>query len=171
MDDGIKGCLERECREKEITFNKLVHQVLTRHVRWYSMADKMDMITMPKSTYKAYTSKISDDEIKEIAKTAGQETFKNYILLNTGEFRIKSLLETLDLWLTINHISFEHIIINNDGHQYVIQHSMGKKFSILLNETVSGLVEELDCKLTNMNMTEENLTFVIDKNSLYSINS
>jgi len=48
---------------------------------------------------------------------------------------------------------------------------MGKKFSILLNETVSGLVEELDCKLTNMNMTEENLTFVIDKNSLYSINS
>jgi len=163
IDGEIKKRLEKECEEKGIAFNKLLCQVLTRHVRWYTMAEKMDMITMPKTAYVAYTNEISDDKIKKIAKTAGIEMFKSYTLLNTGEFTTKSFLETLDLWLTINHISFEHTITNNDGHQFVIRHNLGAKFSILLNQMVNDLVEELDRKYTKMNSTDENLTFVIEK--------
>ena len=159
----IKNRLEKECEEKGVAFNKLLCQVLTRHVRWYTMAEKMDMISMPKTAYKAYTNEIPDDKIKKIAKTVGRESFKNYTLLNAGEFTTKSFLATLDLWLTINSISFEHTITNNDGHQFVIQHDLGPKFSILLNEIVNDLVEELDRKYTNMNSTDENLTFVIEK--------
>ena len=163
INEEIKVRLEKECEEKGIAFNKLLCQVLTRHVRWYTMAEKMDMISMPKTTYKAYSNEITDDKIKKIAKTVGKESFKNYTLLNTGEFTTKSFLETLDLWLTINHISFEHTITNNDGHQFVIRHDLGTKFSLLLNEVVNGLVEELDRKYTNLNSTDVNLTFVIDK--------
>ncbi len=118
---------------------------------------------MPKTVYKAYTSKISDEGIEEIARTADREVFKNYTLLNTGEFTTKSFLETLDLWLTINHISYEHTITNNDGHQFVVRHNLGAKFSILLNHIVNDLAGELDRKYTNMNSTDENLTFVIEK--------
>ncbi len=163
IDGEVKKRLEKECEEKGIAFNKLLCQVLTRHVRWYTMAEKMDMITMPKTAYLAYTDEISDDKIKKIAKTAGKEGFKSYTLLNTGEFTTKSFLETLDLWLTINHISFEHTITNNDGHQFVVRHNLGAKFSILLNEMVNDLVEELDRKYITMNSTDENLTFVIEK--------
>jgi len=105
----------------------------------------------------------TDDKIKKIAKTTGRESFRNYTLLNTGEFTTKSFLETLDLWLTINRISFEHTITNNDGHQFVVRHDLGEKFSILLNEIVNELVEELDRKYTNLNSTDGNLTFVIDR--------
>jgi len=163
IDEELKKRLEKECEEKGIAFNKLLNQVLTRHVRWYTMAEKMDMITMPKSAYIAYTNEITEDNIKKIAKTAGKEGFKSYTLLNTGEFTTKSFLATLDLWLTINHISFEHTITNNDGHQFVIRHNLGVKFSILLDQMVNDLVEELDRKYTKMNSTEENLTFVIEK--------
>ena len=163
ISDEIKRSLEKESDEKGIAFNKLLGQVLTRHVRWDAMAEKMDMITMPKIAYKAYTIEIPDDKIKKIAKTIGKETFKNYTLLSTGEFTTKSFLETLDLWLTINHISFEHTITNNDGHQFVIRHNLGAKFSILLDQMVNDLVEELDRRYTNMNSTEENVTFVIEK--------
>ena len=161
INDKIKKSLEGECEEKGIAFNKLLCQVLTRHVRWYTMAEKMDMITMPKTAYKAYTDEIPDDKIKKIARTSGKESFRNYTLLNTSEFTTKSFLETLDLWLTINHISFEHDITNNDAHEFVIRHDLGEKFSILLNEIVNDLVEELDRKYTNLNSTDENLTFVI----------
>ncbi len=117
---------------------------------------------MPKTVYKSYTTKISDEDIEEIARTVEREGLKNYTLLNTGEFTTKSFLETLDLWLTINHISYEHTITNNDSHQFVLQHNLGTKFSILLNHIVNDLVEELDRKYTNMNSTDENLTFVIE---------
>jgi len=163
IDEEVKKRLEKECEEKGIAFNKLLCQILTRHVRWYTMAEKMDMITMPKTTYKAYTDEIPDDKIRKIAKTAGKESFKSYTLLNTGEFTTKSFLETLDLWLTINHISFEHTITNNDGHQFVVRHDLGAKFSILLDQMVNDLVEELDRKYTKINSTAENLTFVIEK--------
>ena len=163
IDGEIKVRLEKECEEKGIALNKLLCQVLTRHVRWYTMAEKMDMISMPKTTYKAHTDEIPEDKIKKIAKTTGKEAFKNYTLLNTGEFTTKSFLETIDLWLTINRISFEHTITNNDGHQFVVRHDLGEKFSILLNEIVNELVEELDRKYTNINSTDGNLTFVIER--------
>jgi len=163
IDTVLKNELQKECGKKSINFSTLVNQILVRHVRWDNMAEKMDMITMPKTVYKAYTSKISDEDIKEVARTAEREGLKNYTLLNTGEFTIKSFLETLDLWLTINHISYEHAITNNDGHQFVVRHNLGIKFSTLLNHIVNDLVEELDRKYTNMNSTDENLTFVIEK--------
>jgi len=68
MNGEIKVRLEKESKEKGIAFNKLLCQVLTRHVRWYTMAEKMDMITMPKTAYKAYTDEIPDDKIRKIAK-------------------------------------------------------------------------------------------------------
>jgi len=162
MDIALKNELQNECEKKGINFSTLVNQILARHVKWDSMAEKMDMITMPKTTYKAYTSKISDEDIETIARTADREGFKNYTLLNTGEFTAKSFLETLDLWLTINHIAYEHTIRNNDDHQFVVRHNLGAKFSILLNHIVNDLVEELNCKYTNMHSTDENLTFVIE---------
>ena len=163
INEEIKKSLEGECEEKGITFNKLLCQVLTRHVRWYAMAEKVDMITMPKTAYKAYTNEISVDKIKKIAKTTGKEAFKNFTLLNSREFTTKSFLDTLDLWLTINHISFEHTITNNGNHQFVVCHDLGVKFSILLNEIVSELVEDLDRNYTSLHSTDENLTFVIEK--------
>jgi len=163
IDTALKNELQNECEKKSINFSTLVNQILTRHVKWDGMAEKMDMITMPKTAYKAYTSKISDEGIKEIARTHGREGFKNYTLLSTGEFTTKSFLETLDLWLTINHISYEHTITNNDGHQFVVRHNLGIKFSTLLNHIMNDLVEELDRKYTNLNSTDENLTFVIEK--------
>ena len=163
IDTVLKNKLQNECEKKSINFSTLVNQILVRHVRWDNMAEKMDMITMPKTVYKSYTSRISDEGIEEIARTAEREGFKNYTLLNTGEFTTKSFLETLDLWLTINHIPYEHTITNNDSHQFVVRHNLGVKFSILLNHIVNDLVEELDRKYTNMNSTDENLTFVIEK--------
>jgi len=162
IDAALKNELQNECEKKCINFSTLVNQILTRHVRWYNMAEKMDMITMPKTVYKSYTAKISDEDIEEIARTVEREGLKNYTLLNTGEFTTKSFLETLDLWLTINHITYEHTITNNDGHQFVVRHNLGAKFSILLNHIVNDLAEELDRKYTNINSTDENLTFVIE---------
>ena len=161
IDETIRHRLEDERGEKEITLNKLVSQILTRHVRWYKMAEKMDMITMPKTVFKEYISKISDDDVIEIAKGNCTETFRNYSLLNTGEFRIETFLETLDLWFSINHIPFEHITTNDESQKYVIRHNMGLKFSIIFNEVISGILEQFNCKYTNMNMTDENLTFEI----------
>ena len=104
ISEEIKLRLEKECEEKGIAFNKLLCQVLTRHVRWYTMAEKMDMISMPKTTYKAHTDEIPNDKIKKIAQSSGKEAFKNYTLLNTGEFTTKSFLETLDLVNNKPHI-------------------------------------------------------------------
>ena len=163
INEEIKRPLEKECEEKEIAFNKLVSQILTRHVRWYRMAEKMDMLTMPKTVFKEYISKISGDDVKEIAKGSCTETFRNYTLLNTGELRIKTFLETLDLWFSINQIHFDHTIGNDEKDKYVIRHNMGQKFSIIFHEIISGTIEQLHCKYSSMNMTDENLSFVIEK--------
>lgn len=163
IDENIRNLLDNECVEKEIAFNKLVTQILTRHIKWYKMAEKMDMITMPKTTFKEYISKISDDDVKDVVKGTCLEVFKNYTLLNTGEFGIKTFLETLDLYFSINQISFEHITTNDENHRYVIRHNIGPKFSIIFDEILSGIIEQLDWKYTSMNMTDQNLSFEIKK--------
>jgi len=162
IDNEVKDLLINEAKDKGISFNKLIRQILTRHVKWFTMAEKMDMISIPKAAYKKYTSYITDGEIKQIGLTVGKESFKNYTLLSSGEFKIKPFIETLQLWLTINKLPFEYIVNSKDSNEFVIRHDLGKKFSILLTAIVSSLVEELDHKFTMINNTDNNLTFIIN---------
>ena len=161
IDEKIKNRLEKESLDKEISFNGLLRQILTRHVKWYNMAEKMDMITMPKKAYRTYTKNITTKDIKKIALTVGKENFKSYTLLNSGKLNIKSFIETLKTWFDINNIAFQYVVKDNDDIEFVILHDLGKKFSVLFSTIVSSVAKELDKKFTVNYMTDDKLTFII----------
>ena len=161
IDEKIKNLLEKEALDKEISFNAVLRHILTRHVKWYNMVEKMDMISMPKKAYRTYIKHITTHDIKKMGLTVGKESFKTYTLFNSGEFNIKSFIETLKIWFDVNKIAFQYVVNDNDDIEFIILHDLGKKFGVLLSAVVSSVTKELGKKFTVNYMTDDKLTFII----------
>lgn len=77
-----------------------------------------------------------------------------------GEFNYRNLIEILDMWLTHSHIPFRRIQTNSH-EKYILQHDLGKKYSIYIHTAVVTLLNEVDCMSQNSNIDENTLTFEI----------
>ena len=96
IDEKVKAMIEKECTEREITFNKLVCQILNRHVKWYYMAEKMDMITMPKSAYQIYLNKLDIEDMIERMKVIFSVLEGNKIVMEEIQEEIKFIKNIKD---------------------------------------------------------------------------
>jgi hypothetical protein len=97
-----------------------------------------------------------------VAKTANKDS----ILLLKKEYTIKSALDFLETWIKISGYPYRHEQDNNgqNRHLYVIQHDMGKKWSIYLANLYQFLFDELgeNKRRIEFDKTENTLAFTID---------
>jgi hypothetical protein len=83
------------------------------------------------------------------------------------EYDIKSTLDFLAIWIKLSGYLYRHEETNKDGqnmHSYVIQHDMGKKWSIYLANLYQFLFDELgeNKRRIEFDKTENTLAFTID---------
>lgn len=77
-----------------------------------------------------------------------------------GDVNTNTFIQTVTSWLKASNISFRSI----DGEKitkFVIQHDLGKKWSIHFLSLVSSLLEELNCKTTAIISDEHVVSFEI----------
>ena len=96
-----------------------------------------------------------------MAKTANKDS----LLLMRNDYSIKSALDLLESWIKISDYPYRHEETNNHQkkHSYVIQHDMGKKWSIYLASLYQFLFDELEVNIQiEFYKTENTLAFTID---------
>lgn len=86
--------------------------------------------------------KLTDEELSELAVTNAKKDFVDIGLSLKGEFTLASFLSILENWPRISSVAYKHEI-NNDIHDFIIQHDMGRKFSYLIKELYRYLLEEM----------------------------
>jgi hypothetical protein len=78
------------------------------------------------------------------------------------EYTIKSGLDFIEYWIKISGYPYRHEESEN-RHAYVIQHDMGKKWSIYLASLYQFLFDELGVKKKiEFDKTKNTLAFTID---------
>jgi len=83
------------------------------------------------------------------------------MLLMKNEYTTKSALDFLESWIKISGYPYKHEESHN-GQSYVIQHDMGKKWSIYLPSLYQFLFDELGInKKIEFDKTENTLAFTI----------
>src|SRR5918994_1393133 len=70
-------------------------------------------------------------------------------------------LDVIETWIKISGYPYRHEV-NYTRHSYVIQHDMGKNWSLYLAELFRYLFEEFGLKRVEFDLTHNSLDFIVD---------
>ena len=82
-------------------------------------------------------------------------------MLLRNEYNIESALDVIETWIKISGYPYRHEV-NYTQHSYVIQHDMGKNWSLYLAELFRNLFEEFGLKRVEFDLTHNSLDFIVD---------
>ena len=158
--------LREEAKQKDISTNTLLNQIVKQHLRWHANAANAGFIAVRRLLITNLISHLSEQQIISIAENVAKNTNKDAILLLENEYTMKSALAFIEDWIKISGYKYRHHEINDvqNRHMYIIQHDMGMKWSIYLANLYQFLFDEVnnDNKTRiEFEKTENTLSFTV----------
>ena len=160
--------LRSEAKQKDVSTNTLLNQIVKEHLKWHANASNAGFIAVRRLLITNLISRLSEQEIISLAENVAKNANKDTILLLEKEYTIKSALDLIERWIKISGYKYRHEEINDDNqnrHMYVIQHDMGIKWSTYLASLYQFLFNELrkdNKKRLEFEKTENTLAFTVD---------
>ena len=162
VDEDVKQKLSVENEMNNVTMNTLISQILSKHVKWDCFAEDIGFVFLTKPSLKSIFEEIDEESIKRIALSTCRYAIRDAFIFIKGELNITNFLEVIDLWLNASHVLFRHITTESDD-KYIIQHELGKKFSIYIVTIINAILNEMKFKATNQKIDEQSVIFTIKK--------
>jgi len=161
LDSIILNKLQREAEQKDTSVNALVSHVVRRHIDWHSNAAKAGFVTVRRGLLINLINRLPDKEISSIAEYIAKKETKDFVLLLRNEYNIESALDVIETWIKISGHPYRHEV-NYTRHSYVIQHDMGRNWSLYMAEQYRFLFEEFELKRVEFDINDNTLDFVVD---------
>ena len=141
--------LETEAREKNISQNVLVKQILMKYVRWERFAQKMGIIPVPQKILESLGGDMSHKDVLKIIDVLFI-SIKDSVMLMKGGYDLKRTIETLEDYMRSSGMESDHRI-EGELHHFIIQHKMGMQWSVFTELLLRRVFTEFE--------KENNLTF------------
>jgi hypothetical protein len=149
--------LREESKKKQVSLNTLVNQILKEHLDWHTYAAQARLHHVPKSSMSRIVDKLTEEELSELAVTIAKD-FVDVGLLLRGEFTISSFINIVENWSRVSSFPYKHEV-NNDVHNFIIQHDMGRKYSFLIKELYRYILEEMFERKSDFIVTDNTVVF------------
>jgi hypothetical protein len=161
LDNIILNKLHREADQKDTSVNTLVNHIIRRHIDWHSNAAKAGFVTVRRGLLIDLIGRLPEKEISSIAEYIAKHEAKDFVLLLRNEYNIESALDVIESWIKISGHPYRHEV-NYTRHSYVIQHDMGRNWSLYMAEQYRFLFEEFGLKKVEFDINDNTLDFVVD---------
>ena len=145
FDSETMKSLRQEAKQKDISTNTLLNQIVKAHLKWHANASNAGFIAVRRLFITNVISHLSEQEIISIAENVAKNTNKDTLLLLENEYTMRSALDFIEEWIKISGYKYKHQEIKEgqNRHMYVIQHDMGIKWSIYLANLYQFLFDEV----------------------------
>ena len=161
LDSTIINKLHNEAEQKDISLNTLVSHIIRSHIDWHSNAAKAGFVTVRRGLLSNLINRLSEKEISSIAEYIAKNETKDFVLLLRNEYNIESALDVVETWIKISGYPYRHDV-NHTQHAYVIQHDMGKNWSLYLAELYRFLFEQFGLKKVEFDLNHNTLDFIVN---------
>ena len=161
LDSTILNKLHHEAEQKDINVNTLVSHIIRGHIGWHSNAAKAGFVTVRRGLLSNLINRLSEKEISSIAEYIARSETKDFVLLLRNEYNIESALDVIETWIKISGYPYRHEV-DYTRHSYVIQHDVGKNWSLYLSELYRNLFEEFGLKKVEFDLNDNTLDFIVD---------
>jgi len=153
--------LRNEVKAKSISLNSYVNQIFTDHVDWHSNASKAGMVCFPKSFLVNLMSKLSEKEVIVIAENMAENEMKEILLMLRKKPEPIRFIDLIKCWMKASDFPFRHEN-NDDLHEFIIQHDMGKNCSVYLGWLFKFVFGKFGINEFNFDITPNMLTFNVN---------
>ena len=165
LENEILVSLRQEARRKDVSVNTLVSQIAKQHTNWHSMAAQAGFVTVRKPLLTKVLESQNDEQIKLLASHVASCSNKDFLLMLRRKYNIYSALDMIETWISISGYSYTHntddLDYSNRLHSFIVQHHMGRKWSLYLSELYKNFFEEFGIRDAQFDLTDSTLAFEI----------
>jgi predicted DNA-binding ribbon-helix-helix protein len=165
LDSNILDKLRQEAERKDISVNTLISQIAKQHTNWHSVATQAGFIALRRPLIMKLVDSHTDEEIRDLARYIASTSNKDFVLLLRNRYNIHSALDVIETWVKISGYPHTHNV-NERGyshvvHSFVIQHDMGRKWSLYLSELYQNLFREFRVQDYHLDLTPNTVAFQV----------
>jgi hypothetical protein len=158
--------LRKDAEDKQISLNTLLNQIAIQHLDWHAHAAKAGFITVRKGNITKMLEKIPEKDIIEIAELTARKESKEFVMMLRNEYSLISALDVIETWIEITGYSYRHEVRGSE-HFFIVQHDMGKKWSLFLKEMYRFIFEDFGLTRVDFDSSENTLSFKVDIGAIF----
>jgi hypothetical protein len=145
LEKGDLDDLREVARSRKISLNSLVAQILDRYLRLWVYDRSFGFFPISKKTIRLAFSKLSPQEIREIADESGATIHKQIIMFLYGEVNATTVVEYLEVFGT-RFESYKHFR-KGSKHVVTIFHDVSLEFSQVYYANLAAILALADFKI------------------------
>jgi hypothetical protein len=128
-------------------------------VEWYASAPKAGYVTVRRSLIVQMLADMTEEQVLEYARITAKDS-RDINLLLTGEYTLSSALKVIEHKIRISGYRYRREL-KGDMQSYIIQHDLGRKWSLYLGALFRAEFEEVGHRDTEFEILENILIFRI----------
>jgi hypothetical protein len=137
--------LRKEASLNQEDLGTFGRDLITSYLDWGRHSRRLNLLPVSREFLKDTLEYLPDDVILKIAAKAGRNTMIDLTLLAQGTLTLETFVSIFDQWLRACGMTVRSE--KADGYSYVISHSLGRKWSLYLQQIVSVMCEELPMRI------------------------
>ena len=141
LNESVMDNVRIESKEKAISMNNLVNQILRNFIEWDDPESESGMVDIPRSVLSELFNKKTDEEIIDMAKSVGKNAIYNTVLFMEGKRDLSSFLLWVETEMNDHSLNVRHVI-EGDTHRYIIKHNLGYKFSLYYKTIIDSICSD-----------------------------
>lgn len=163
LNKDVLAKLKTDAEQKQISLNTLVNQVFDFYVNFTS-SSSATMMPTPKVALTDLVDGYDEDQLKAHAERVYNKVGLDIIYELRGKYDFESVLDVWDYRLKASGIPYKHTINENnkDIHTFIIQYSMGKKWSLVVAETMKRYFEPVSSKKVDYTITDNMVAMSVE---------
>jgi hypothetical protein len=161
IDKRVLDKLRKHAKMEGTSLNSMINSLLTFDVDWHIPAASSGWVPIPKSILTAIMEKLDDNEISDIVENVARKTLKDLVLAMKGKYATKEMLEVLGGRSKAAGFHYSEVDEGDNIH-FIMQHNMGKKWSLYFKSFYEMALNDLGCK-AKFTMTDNTVTYTINK--------
>ncbi|HJU35036.1 MAG TPA: hypothetical protein VJ695_07925 [Nitrososphaera sp.] len=155
--------LRQEAKEDQITLNTLVNKIIDSYVNFTSNAPKAGMIPIHRLCLITLLEGYNEEEVKEIARRFVKAISVQTPLLLRGKYDFEAVLESHRSWIKAAGFQYRYSKdAEKNRHTFIVEHDMGKKFSLFAIEYAKLYFEPVVRKEVECSFTDNTIMIVLE---------
>jgi hypothetical protein len=163
LNKDIIAKLKREAVQKQISLNTLTNQIFDFYVNFIS-SSFADMLPMPKVAVMDLVEGYSEDQLKAHAERVYKKVGLDIIYQLRARYDFESVLGVWEYRLRASGVPYKHILDehNKDRHTFIVQFGMGRKWSLVVAETMKRYFEPVSTKKAEYTITDNMIVITVE---------
>jgi hypothetical protein len=153
--------LRLEADDRRLSTNSLATQIFSDHIGWHSGAQRAGFIAITSKLVSKLLEKLDDEEIAGMAREFAKNGSKDVMLILRSDYSMEAMLDVVETWARICGYQFRQLA-KDDKDIYVIQHNMGRKWSLLIREVIRQTYEDFGRPPPEFDTSENIVSFRVD---------